>query len=76
AWKEPIEDIGSWDNNTVFRIKQWPRLGQWYTEPAMFQLSALYGKKFASLKSGEQLSGLPSNQVAAFLRACTVARLG
>ncbi len=76
AWKESVPNITQWNNDTVFRIHQWPRLGQWYTEPSMFQLSALYGKKFASLQNGVQLSGLPDSQVAAFLHACAVTRLG
>lgn len=77
AWREPVIDSHLQDTtNTTFHIQQWPMLGLWYTEPPMFQLAALFGRKFETLENGARASGMPLKKVASFIHACEVTGLG
>ena len=80
--RELLWELGNCDfssplpSSNVYRISSWPLLGAWYTAPYMSRLSALYGKRFASIEEGVRFSGATPEQVQAFLIACELCNLG
>lgn len=76
CWRSPETMPNNKAQNTEFRITQWPQLGTWHTESAMFRLAALYGRKYATLEDGANFSSVSPAQVNAFIKGCQLCGMG